>query len=535
MLEMIFNSDNYNFINPYSIANLLTGAILLFLGSFIIYKDPRKANNFIIGFFSLAAAWWQLFFFLSYNTATERLAFLLFKLGFIGVIFLLPSAFHIGFILLKNLRYKVRYLFYMNYAIAIAVSVLLLATDLILDFPIEHFWGYYTTAGKLFTPYLVYLFFFLSSIIIILAYHLIRRREMFNEQEYKQLLLFFIGFFICSFGVGDFMPNFGLEIYPYGHITFTAFALIITYGIIKYNMFDIETVFHKTIAWGVMSVIVLIPAFIYISLNVEYLRTLSVPALLFFVTIVFYVDAYLRSKIQPRIDYIFQRKMYKNEEALAQLNGSLFNSDDLEAMGVNLIAGIHEILFPRRSCLFLMRDGEFRLQACHPKNKKNGAAAPVAAVLLAWMAENKKLLYRNQVLADNENFTLKGRRLEWPEKEWAVVLVPIVFKNEIIGLIVLDKKESLRDYDISDLRLLETIAKDASMAINNFIRSEKLVVQERTIKQDLQAEVEKQTRELKDKNLELKKFNDVAVDRELKMIELKNRIEELEKLTGRAE
>ena len=100
----------------------------------------------------------------------------------------------------------------------------------------------------------------------------------------------------------------------------------------------------------------------------------------------------------------------------------------------------------------------------------------------------------------------------------------------IVQLVNTVKKISAGNFNVkSDIKTKDEIGELASsfneMAGKLKESQEKIEEQNRTLKQ----KVEKQTRELRNKLEELEKFNDATVGRELRMIELKEKIKDLEK------
>jgi hypothetical protein len=98
------------------------------------------------------------------------------------------------------------------------------------------------------------------------------------------------------------------------------------------------------------------------------------------------------------------------------------------------------------------------------------------------------------------------------EKMEIGLFLPLFVEEELIGMIILGNKLSGEAYTVQDLDLLTPLASQSAIALNNALSY---------------AEIEK-------RKIELEKFYQLTVGRELKMIELKKRIKELEeKLKGR--
>ena len=46
-------------------------------------------------------------------------------------------------------------------------------------------------------------------------------------------------------GAVDFIPNYGIEVYPFGYIPVSIFVLTVVYAIVKYRLMDIKVVFTR--------------------------------------------------------------------------------------------------------------------------------------------------------------------------------------------------------------------------------------------------------------------------------------------------
>ena len=75
---------------------------------------------------------------------------------------------------------------------------------------------------------------------------------------------------------------------------------------------------------------------------------------------------------------------------------------------------------------------------------------------------------------------------------------------------------------------LKLSPKELSQKINYYVEKDELM---RKQSEELETQVKQRTKELEEKNSELKKFNDLSIGRELKMVELKEKIKELEAKT----
>jgi hypothetical protein len=246
----VFNLANYTFLNPYSVPGVVTAILLSFLGFFLIYKNPRRMINWTFGLTIASIAWWQFWNFMAYNTPNPELAYTLFTLSFLGINFIPAHLFHYV-VLLTDKRF-VR-LAYLNYIVVIIFSVMLYTSNLIIDGVYTYFWGFTAKPGALMDYQSLWTSgFIILSLFVVSHYYFTKRKEL-NRIKANQIKYFIVGFFIAIFALTDYLPVYGIEIYPMGFLFLTIFAFFLSYSIIRFRFMDVETAFHKTVAWVVSS------------------------------------------------------------------------------------------------------------------------------------------------------------------------------------------------------------------------------------------------------------------------------------------
>jgi len=133
-----------------------------------------------------------------------------------------------------------------------------------------------------------------------------------------------------------------------------------------------------------------------------------------------------------------------------------------------------------------------------------------------WFKKTKKILVGEEITltvdrleAGPEKKTIKEKILvlkEGMDRIGATALMPFFVEEELIGFIIFGERAGGKFYTFQELEILESFAIQASVALNNSLAYDQLA---------------------KNK-AELEKFNKLVIDRELKMMDLKNKIKELE-------
>jgi len=293
-------------INPYAIPPLISAALIFSAGCVTLRKNHKASLNRI--FFALCCATtpWLSFYGINYQlTTTGYPSYLInfhYRVAYCGVAFISIIMFHyvVAFLDLKWAKtWNI-----INYIYGAIVSVLILKTNLIINGVYQFFWGLYPQAGPL-HPY--FLSYFISLIIIssIFLYKgLSYTRENFTK--FNQIKYVLLAFSIFDLASVDFIPNYGIELYPIGYIPALMFIFIIAYAIVKYQLMDINIVIKKSMVYSVL-VISITTIFLMIVITSEhflaglfgYKNLISSLVAAFLISLIFIP---LRNKIQTLID-----------------------------------------------------------------------------------------------------------------------------------------------------------------------------------------------------------------------------------------
>jgi signal transduction histidine kinase len=122
-------------------------------------------------------------------------------------------------------------------------------------------------------------------------------------------------------------------------------------------------------------------------------------------------------------------------------------------------------------------------------------------VLLNWLTQNKQAIVRGELALRCQDIFSKAKKKKLTDIQRlmtdikAELCLPLIFKDKLIGLIILGKKRSDDAYTTQDIKLLETLANQAAIAIENarfYHQMEQIVAA--------------QTKDLRTKNIRLRKL-----------------------------
>lgn len=293
---------------------------------------------------------------------------------------------------------------------------------------------------------------------------------------------------------------------------FSLFFVISTiYAITRYRLMDVRLILQRSSVF-ILALSVVVGLTISAIWLMAYLMNYSPnPALMIggavamALTIMLFVP--LRSCFQKLADKLFFRKIISYQQALKEVSGRLAVIIDLDELAELIIETTKKAIGLDRAGV-LLRDAktkEYYIQKVVGFQEENGISLVKDNFLTEHLQKSKKpLVYEELQMMIKD---AKGRESEEQfkklksnmEKIEAILCLPLIVKEKLEGIIVLGRKLSGDAYTKEDLELLETLANQTSVGIENA----RLYDQVKDFSKHLQEKVDEQTKDMK-KLLEIK-------------------------------
>jgi signal transduction histidine kinase len=235
-------------MTPFGLSGLLAGISSLSLGIFVLLKCPEKRVGRIWFLFSLTVSGWG-FGAMGIGCAkTPHLASLSWFIGYaLGVIWIAPTLYHFICIFLGQDKRKSILMHY-------GIGVLFLAA-----YPSHYFfkrmdfmWNsiYFMRSGPLH-----YVFFVWWAGLVIYSHYLMIRAYPIVSLTKKNQIKYFLTATIIGFGGGSmgFLPDFGIDLYPWAHFLVFPYPIIMSYAILKHQLMDINVVIRKALLYSLIT------------------------------------------------------------------------------------------------------------------------------------------------------------------------------------------------------------------------------------------------------------------------------------------
>lgn len=459
------------FINLLFIISLFTN---LGLGFIVIKKRPpgeTKKVNTIFSLLCFASTLWilvALAIFISKN--------LLWKLFWIRLVFgvssLIPPLFiHFGIIFPTGEHNLTKWkLIVLYFPVVIIIS--LCQTDLFVE--------YFLNTNPIVLKYgLLHKFWsiYLLSYLFLGIYFLIKKFIKSSGIHRLQIKYVFLGMFITSSAAiftNVILPILGTsewsKIGPSFSMIMVGFT---TYSILKHRLMDINIVLKKGSTYALLLVLIFVPFFIVVLLGqkiffgkINYLFSLILFGILLSVAILFQK---IKPKTEKVVEQLFFREKYNYRETLGEFSKAMVSILDLKALAKRIIDTITQTMKVEKASFFLLNDEKGGFELAESKNIKSTSSyslLPKGAPLPHYLQKIGEIIIKEE-LAKGLHLSELKEVIQQMEAMEAEVSIPLISKGHLIGILNLSHKFSKDIYSHEDLELLNTLANQAAIAIEN--------------------------------------------------------------------
>jgi len=319
-----------------------------------------------------------------------------------------------------------------------------------------------------------------------------------DNRERNRLKYVFAGIGLSSLLIGlNILPVSGLNVYPAGSFSFVP-AVILAYGVLRYDLLDAGAVIRKGLVYFAL---VLVLTALYVA-GLSLIHALFVwngsrdvvrMSLLLALLMVFLFQP-VRERIQAFLDRVFFRGGYDPRTLIRTLSGTLASLRRSVEIRDALFASISSAI-PVERLFLLVRDtpdGSFRMY------ERGGEAAAMKILApdhpLVPLLEAAGEPVSRSLLEEKAPGTRSGKLLaEFLSASGADLAVPILFRERLVGVIVLGQKRSGELFVHEDVEMLGTVANQAAIAIENAAGYEEI----ERMNRDLERRIGERTAELR--------------------------------------
>jgi class 3 adenylate cyclase len=250
--------------------------------------------------------------------------------------------------------------------------------------------------------------------------------------------------------------------------------LSITYAILRYNLFDVGVIVRRTLTYGVLTATVIGAYLLLIWLSNTVLQGIPVSQsrgfpVLFGLLILFVLNP-LRERVQDILDRVFFRTRYDFRQTIQALSQDLTALLNLDEIAHRIVNTVMSALNVSSTALYLgdgsgvycpvavVGEAANRLASVQPRRENS---------VVELIAQSQRGVSRYDLEADPQLAQRAPKALVEFERLGVSLALPLLFKNDLIGVLVLGEKQSGAIFTEEDLELLRTLTNQSAIAIAN--------------------------------------------------------------------
>ncbi|OGZ17855.1 MAG: hypothetical protein A2V72_00765 [Candidatus Nealsonbacteria bacterium RBG_13_37_56] len=489
-------------MNLFAISGLLIGVTGLVEALIMFLKGRRKAQ-YLWGIFCFSVMLWGLGSYKIAIATEPSQAILWWRIAYSGVIFIPVFLIHFLYEFLEIRSKLVPGIFYI-------LGIFFLVTNHINGLFIREVKFIFNQFYYLSFPPILYILFVVIFLIAVI-YTLFRLwRAYMIERGIKriQLRYLFISLFIgFSGGATSFLPVFKIYLYPFLNITVALGILIVAYAILRYRLMDIRIIVRKMVIYIGMAGLVYgafyLVAWLYniflgsVFSPKGYIIGLAIAPV--FVGVFVLVDKWLKHFANK---YLFF-SLYNYQGTISELTSKLNYDIDLDKIINSIVNTIKRTMqLDKAGVLLIKRENNkiyYKISKVIGFNEENGISLVQDNFLTRYLQKIRKPLVKEEMALLAKDSKKVGERKSFSqlsqnmEKIEASLCLPLISRNELMGIIVLGSKVSGDAYSEEDLNLLDILSKQAAIAIQNA----RLYKEVQEFNKTLQQKVDEQTKEIR--------------------------------------
>jgi len=306
-------------------------------------------------------------------------------------------------------------------------------------------------------------------------------RILDNPMLRSQIFSLLLGLIVLLISIFVAFLPWGRE-YAVSHFGGIIVAVIFSYAVIRHQLVDIRIVLRRGLGWvslGTIGIICYGLSLLIIN-NVLGLKfdptAISVATVIAVVVAVFIYK--LRRFLFATVGKVLQGQSYDYRQKLSEFANSIHNVFSLKEQGGELLALVTKAVRCQRARLLFLEVGgqDFTTQFVEPRGKDDSMykfRLSENGVIAEYLGRERKLLTRENLailpefrgLWEEEKAEISSQEIE--------LFMPLISRERLIGIMVLDKKASGR-YSLEDLHLLEEVASQVGVSMEKEYLRERL-------------------------------------------------------------
>lgn len=471
----------------------------------VLLSNPGNIRNRLFAIFNCSIIFWLLFLFIADTTKSETSALWSLRLAlfFGAIVFLTFYYFTLVFPFQKNINIRKQALLSLP---LIVIAILSFTPYVVPSVSIQEHGAQPENTGYIyaFSDFISMVYLFAGIFALILKY---KKSDKYQKLQIRFMLYGLVFAIVVNLFTGVILTLLKVktDLILLGSVSLFIFSLFVAYSIVKHKFFDVKLIVARSLGYGLTIITI---GFIYgfVAFSVvdklffkdEVLSTTQEVVNTVLAIVLVFTFQPIQKFFNRITNKLFYRDAYDPQVFLDQLNQVLVSNIELDVL-LRESARIVETNLKSEFCLFDINATETTNTHIIGSINSTGSENAVHEIAKVLSKSSEKT-----IVADDLEET-DHRRLMLRKYNYAVV-VRLSSKqgNGRIGYLILGDKQSGNPYNSQDMRMIEIVANELVIAIQNSLRFEEI----QTFNITLQAKVDEATKQLRKTNDKLKELDE---------------------------
>lgn len=473
-----------------SIPPFLTLCCFLGLAVLTVIRGRRTKTNILFFITCMLGAFLYIDILFAFNLKSADLALTISRIDHVFIIYLIPVYIHF-FHTYLNISGKIWFI-RLAYAFAF-ILMWFIPTPLYIESMQKHSFGFFAKGGMLY-PLFGIGSLCMAIIILTLIFQAIRNEK--NSIRKNRLKYVFAGFGVMGVMNGlNVLPIMGYAIYPPGSFSFIP-LVVFAIGLFKHDLLDMGILIKKSLVYSLITALLTCMYALIILFANRLFADFDFSDSIFFHLLFFLLIAFaigpLKAKIQGLVDNIFSKGKYNYQKTIKNVSRMIASVLNLDEIAKHLMDTVVNVMKVDHCALFLCDLSE---SGCKHFAARGKYCNLVSSISMADIDSIVQYIKRQGQPLIKKKLMERSGEPDIPDvlsdmnRLYAEIVLPMIFEKKLRGFIVLGEKLSGDLFTSEDRDLLETLASQCALAVEN-ARSYKLIDD---LNKNLEKKVEERT------------------------------------------
>ena len=293
--------------------------------------------------------------------------------------------------------------------------------------------------------------------------------------------------------VGEF---FGAAPFPWyaGLLSLVFFPFAIGYGMLSRNLFDVRLASGSSATYALVSLAItglfaFVVAFADQIVSVSGITVRWVQFAFLFLAILAFNP--VRERVQRLVDRVFDRDRSRYRLAVREISEATVSMLSMNEIGEQILTTLMDVMGVKRAMVMLADEEDEILRVGVARGAWN---EPTSSIAITKGSSIWDHLQRDRGVLSRGTLDEDPEATDFFDRLGVELVVPILYRNELLGAILVGRKRTSDRLAGADRQLLQTLANQSAIAIENARSFEEIA----KLNEALEARVETRTRELRE-------------------------------------